>query len=291
MSPMNKNIRWGLKRGLKWALEGAMTYSGLSFLYSKSAYFRNGLRILTYHRVQDEPEDSFAVSRNHFEFHMKYLADNYRVMDLMDAAHKIASGKPLEPRSVCVTFDDGYCEYNRFVGETLNRLGLTATFFIITGIVDGELEANSGKYLDWEGVKDLFSAGFSIGSHTVSHPSLSALEGSELEKELAHSYQRLKSELGRSEIGLSYPYGTMRDFNSGVMETSKEIGYAYGVTAINGLNQPFSGIFNLKRTTLTRGDGPGSFRMIMNGALDPWVLVDRYGYMVQRPFETGLGKR
>ncbi len=291
MSPIYKNMRWGLKRGLKWALEGGMTYSGLSFLYSKSAYFRNGLRILTYHRVQDEPEDSFAVSRKHFESHMEYLADNYRVIDLMEASGMISSGVSLEPRSVCVTFDDGYSEYNQYVGEILSRLGLTATFFIITGIVDGELEANSEKYLDWEGVKELFRAGFSIGSHTVTHPSLGSLDSTKLEKELAHSHKRLKSELGAVEIGLSYPYGTMRDFNSKIAEKARDVGYKYAITAINGLNQPFSHIYAMRRTTLTRGDGERSFKMIMNGSLDPWVLVDKYGYILQRPFETGLGKR
>lgn len=283
-------MRWLVKRGAKWGLEGFMTLSGLSWALSKTRHFQEGLRILTYHRVLDEPMDSFAVSSKDFRAHMKFLADNYHVMDLLEATERISRGRSFEKGSVCVTFDDGYVEYQRWAAPLLKDLGVPATFFIITGIAGKGPGYDKDIYMDWEGVGELWNKGFSIGSHTVNHRSLGALGETELQDELAGSYETIRSELGAVRIGLSYPYGTLRDFNSKVASRAKEIGYSYAVTAVNGLNGIHSDPFTLRRTTLTRGDGLKTFKMIMNGALDPWLLVDKYGYGVQRQYETGLGR-
>jgi peptidoglycan/xylan/chitin deacetylase (PgdA/CDA1 family) len=290
MKSSSKAIRWALKRSLKWGLEGAMTFSGLSRAYSGTERFRRGLRILTYHRILDDPGDSFTVTGRDFEDHMNYLRDNHNVMDLLEASKILSSRASFEPSSVCITFDDGYQEYSRFVGPTLSKLNLTATFFIITGIADMEMENRSGTYMDWKEIKELQESGFSIGSHTMSHRSLGSLDLDEAHRELQNSLERIRSELNTQEVGLSYPYGTMRDFNSLIASKAESSGYSYAVSAINGMNGAGSDIYRLRRTSLTRGDGLGTFKMIMRGALDPWVLVDRLGYMFQRPYETGLGQ-
>src|SRR5262249_32902793 len=49
--------------------------------------------------------------------------------------------------------------------------------------------------------------GFSIGSHTVTHPELAALPPEEARYEIVHSRQLLEARLGRPVTTFCYPFG------------------------------------------------------------------------------------
>ncbi|MCX5862002.1 MAG: polysaccharide deacetylase family protein [Deltaproteobacteria bacterium] len=275
--------RWIVKRGLKWAVEWGMACSGLGFIYRRTPRFRNGYRILTYHKISKKPSDSHGLSTVHFEEHMKFLADTYPVIGLGDLVKRLIEGPVPEKHSVAVTFDDGYHECGAVVRKVLDRFGIPATFFVITGILDENFPPQQGPYLTWQGVRELHSAGFSIGSHATHHVSLGDLELPAVQNELCNSWSRLLEELGTPASGLAYPYGTMRDFSPAIADIARKVGYQYAVTAIHGLNQPACDPFTLRRTTITAGDGLSTFRRILKGDLDPWALVDRWAYRLQRP--------
>jgi peptidoglycan/xylan/chitin deacetylase (PgdA/CDA1 family) len=283
--------RWMLKRTLKWAAELGMKASGASFVYRRTKGFREGLRILTYHKIRDEPEDSYTVTTAHFRHHMAYLADHYNVVDLAESVEELAAGKPPAPNSIAVTFDDGYKEYVGEVSEILRSHCIPATFFLITGILDKDGEAPGGPFLSWKDVRDMSDAGLSMGSHTNSHTSLGEMALERVREELELSRIRIMEELGRAPAGLSYPYGTLRDFSPQIASIAADCGYQFAVTGINGLNHAQCNPYLLRRTSLTAGDGPGTFRMILNGCLDIWQVVDKWGYRLQRPYETDLGKQ
>ncbi len=283
-------FRRALKRGLKWAVEWGTALSGAGFLYCRSRTFRSGHRILTYHRVADTPQDSYTVRTDHFREHMAFLSDRFRVMDLMELVKELHEGGDSWGQSVAVTFDDGYLETATSVREILDRYSIPATIFLITGILDRDGQAPGGPYLTWDHARDLRAAGFSIGSHTVTHRSLGELNPSEIEKELETSRNRIAQELGSPPQGLSYPYGTVRDFSPRIAEAARKAGYQYAVTAIHGLNHAGCDPLTLRRTSLGQGDGPRTFRMILRGSLDPWVLVDRWGYRFQRVYDTEMGR-
>ncbi|MCX5873102.1 MAG: polysaccharide deacetylase family protein, partial [Deltaproteobacteria bacterium] len=158
-----------------------------------------------------------------------------------------------------------------------------ASFFVITGVLDEKQKQRRPEYLSWEQVKDLKRGGFHIGSHTVTHRSLGNLTPQEVELELKESFDRLQTELGTPPDGLSYPFGTLRDFSETVVSIARSCRYPYAVTAIHGLNHRGCDLFQLQRTTITAGDGLKTLKMIMKGDLDPWLFVDRWGYRLQRP--------
>jgi peptidoglycan/xylan/chitin deacetylase (PgdA/CDA1 family) len=279
--------RWALKRATKWAMEWGMTLSGAGALYRRTAGFRRGYRILTYHGISDSPESSFALKTGHFRDHMAYLADHHEVVGLAELFRRISDGhtlldEPAVPPAVAVTFDDGYKEMYTVVCEILERHRIPATFFVITDTLDRE----DRRYISWDEARAMARAGFSIGSHTVSHRSLGALSPKEVAQELETSRDRIAHELGAPPEGLSYPYGTLRDFSDTIARTAADSGYQYAVTAVHGLNHPGCDPFVLRRTSLTAGDGLRTFRMILNGCLDPWFLVDRLAYRWQRSYKT-----
>jgi peptidoglycan/xylan/chitin deacetylase (PgdA/CDA1 family) len=202
----------------------------------------------------------------------------------------IAGTKP-DPHTVAITFDDGYAEGSTFVREILEQYGIPATFFVVTGFLDQPHEPHGGPFMTWDQVRQLAAAGFEIGSHTVTHRSLGRLTREEVEKELARSRQRLVEELGHAPEGLSYPYGTVRDFSAAIAQQARQAGYGYAVTAIHGLNHAGCDPFVLRRTSMMAGDGLRTFRLILNGNRDPWVLVDRWGYRAQRVYDVPMGEK
>lgn len=281
--------RWAAKRALKWALEWGMALSGLGRLYRRSSRFQTGYRILTYHQVVERPQTSHALETHHFRSHMAYLADHYPVIGLSELVRGLVQGCPPEPGAVAVTFDDGYKEAHT-LAEILLRRHVPATFFVITGVLDNDprMIASQGPFMNWDDVRALISAGFSVGSHTVTHRSLCEIPATDAEQELSVSRMRIGEETGRFPAALSYPYGTMQDVSQAIGAAAEKVGYEYAVTALHGMNHAMCDPFLLRRTTLTAGDGPSTFRMILGGHLDPWALVDRWAYRLQGVRETGL---
>ncbi|AFM23502.1 putative xylanase/chitin deacetylase [Desulfomonile tiedjei DSM 6799] len=263
-----------------------MTLSGAGMLYRASAAYRNGFRILTYHGVEDDPTDSYSIKSDHFRYHMAYLSDHYRVIDMSEYVECLNTGHDSGPNTIAVTFDDGYRESCTTVAEILQRHNIPATFFLVTDILDNGPPNPGREFLSWSEARAMVSAGFSFGSHTVSHRSLATLTSDQVVEELVTSGKRIEEELGVRPIGISYPYGTVRDIPSDIAAQASRAGYSYGVTALHGLNRIGLNPFLLRRTSITAGDGPRTFRMILKGNLDPWCVVDKWGYRLQRQYDS-----
>src|SRR5690349_11440107 len=114
--------------------------TGFYSVFRKIAPSRQ-LAILRYHAVcaldAGYADPGICVTPAAFEQHVQYLAANYRVLSLPDAATTIARGESLPPNAVAITFDDGYAD-NLDAARTLARHGLTATFYLTAGcLADG----------------------------------------------------------------------------------------------------------------------------------------------------------
>lgn len=276
------NSRWIAKRLLKWAIEYGSCFSGLAALYRTTQYYEGSYRILTYHKITDSPKTSHDVETKHFVEHLRILSGEFNVLGLTELVNQSVIGKRPDPLSVAITFDDGYAELSGCVAETLEKFNLDATFFVVTGYVDGSINSDKGPYVTWDDLRTLDKAGFSIGSHSVSHVSMSDLASDRLDFELCHSFDRICDELGREPCGFSYPYGTMRDFSAATRDAVILAGYPWAVTAIHGVNPPAFDRYSLKRINMTCGDGAQTFRLIMKGCLDAWGIIDHIGYRFQR---------
>lgn len=96
------------------------------------------LVILAYHRVlpRMDPLLDGVLDEATFDWQMSLLAERFTVLPLTEAATRLAAGS-LPPRAVCITFDDGYADNFNVALPILTKHGLTATFFIATGYLDG----------------------------------------------------------------------------------------------------------------------------------------------------------
>lgn len=73
-----------------------------------------------------------------------------------------------------------------------------------------------------------------IGAHSVSHASLSALTEAEQAHELGASRRRLEELLGKPVEVFSYPFGTRSDYNAVTVRLCREAGFRKAATAFPG---------------------------------------------------------
>ena len=143
--------------------------------------------------------------------------------------------EPSKHRAVALTFDDGAANLAEVAAPILSEWQAPATVFLTTGRIGGNnqwpgqsQEVPELDMLTWDGARSLVSAGWKVGSHTVSHPDLRLLDDSALEEELLRSKDIIRKELGSDPEGFAYPYGY---FDRRVMDFVKAH-YRYAVTTV-----------------------------------------------------------
>ena len=96
------------------------------------------LSILIFHRVHAAPDPLFPhePDATRFDAMMRYVSKTYRVLTLGQAVGHL-NRDTLPPRSLVITFDDGYADNAEVALPILQRYGLRATFFVSTGFLDG----------------------------------------------------------------------------------------------------------------------------------------------------------
>lgn len=108
------------------------------------ALLRQDLRILAYHRVLTLPDpDAFdfdleliSASAEQFREQMQLVKRNFHPMRLGDVVAALDAEERLPADTVVVTFDDGYDDNYHVAYPILRELGVPATFFVSTGLVD-----------------------------------------------------------------------------------------------------------------------------------------------------------
>ncbi len=105
---------------------------------------RPSAAILMYHSVMDDPSRESQTlggiihSTAVFTRQMELLAREFVPISLDDLLSALANGRPLRPRSVVVTFDDGYADNLEVATPILNRVGVPATFYITVNCVESD---------------------------------------------------------------------------------------------------------------------------------------------------------
>src|SRR5262245_25581372 len=106
---------------------------------------------------------------------------------------------------VAFTFDDGpNPETTPQVIDALERYSVPATFFIVTQRIAGKHGEKARELLQRE-----LDAGFLVGSHTVTHPSLKHAAGELLTREVDASIKALAAQAGRPIGMFRPPYGSL----------------------------------------------------------------------------------
>jgi len=96
------------------------------------------LSVLIFHRVLAQPDPLFPGELDlvRFDAICAWLKAWFNVLPLDDAVRRWRD-RTLPSRAAAITFDDGYADNHDLALPILRHHGLTATFFIATGYLDG----------------------------------------------------------------------------------------------------------------------------------------------------------
>ncbi|MFD7402978.1 polysaccharide deacetylase family protein [Streptomyces sp. NPDC059866] len=225
--------------------------------------------ILMYHAVATDPNDAtraLSVTPDAFARQMAVIDGlGLTPVTTADLAARWRTGRrPLPPRPVLVTFDDGYEGVHRHALPVLAKHGFPATLFVSTGWLRGAYDTGGGldRMLDWDQVRQLADAGVEIGGHSHSHPQLDQLDDDALRFELTRCRDIVAGELGALPVSFAYPYGYS---SRRVRQEVRATGYAQALAVGNGLARRHQGPYALRRVTVRRSTGLEEFERLVEG--------------------------
>jgi peptidoglycan/xylan/chitin deacetylase (PgdA/CDA1 family) len=208
-----------------------------TFLYAKAQYV---VPIIMYHKIDGNSATSrLSVSPENFKRQMCFLKNQrYNVVKLEDLADMVKKNK-FPPKTIAITFDDGYENNYTDAYPVLKEIGLPATIFIIPTMI------GTDDYLTWDQVIEMSESGLiTIGSHSLSHPWLPDQAEQILDSEIRGSKRAIESHLQKEINTFCYPLG---GFNKNVKEKVIKAGYKIAVATNPGKRYPKHDLFVMKR--------------------------------------------
>ena len=229
--------------------------------------------ILMYHSVSSDETSSLSVSLENFSRQMEFLkANNYSVISLDELVSQIKKGKRFTPRTVAITFDDGFEDNYLNAFPTLAKHDMPAIIFLITGYV-GTREG----YLKWDQVRLMMENGIDFGGHTRNNVYLPAVkEISRLWEEVAGCKKDIETATGKKANFFCYPTG---GFTEKTKLAVKKAGYEGACTTNRGFDRYNRDVYELNRVKITDSDmnKPFHFRAKLSGCYNIFRRL-RSGY-------------
>jgi peptidoglycan/xylan/chitin deacetylase (PgdA/CDA1 family) len=234
--------------------------------------------ILAYHSIA-EIRSPLCVSPQLFAVQMEWLKGNARVVPLGEVAESVVARRPLPPRTVVLTFDDGFADFTSAAAPVLLRLGLPATVFLPTAFCGGRNDWRGQPawvapqpLLAWSDVQLLAAQGFAFGAHSRTHPDLTRIPPEIAEAEIVGSRREIEEHTGKAAEFFCYPYGA---WNSSVREmVSRHFRGACSTAA--GSVQAGADPFALPRVDAHYLRSRNLFERLFTPALDAYVGLRRW---------------
>lgn len=217
--------------------------------------------ILTYHSISNPPKNSkiksISINKYRFKAHMLILKIlGYTAVSMQELVPYLQGKK--QGKVVGLTFDDGYLDNYIHALNFLQRLNFTATCYVVTKVI--------GKHNVWDipnqvakkpmmSVAELqqwLSAGFEIGSHTLTHANLNDCDTKQQMLEIIDSKQQLSKLLNTEIISFCFPYGK---FNNTTLAIVQQAGYTNATTTIRGIATTEHDLYLLPRINIARRTG------------------------------------
>jgi peptidoglycan/xylan/chitin deacetylase (PgdA/CDA1 family) len=205
--------------------------------------------VLMYHSVNPTPAAGrmLTVSVETFRRQMHFLkAHRYNVIPLEELAALVKEKKKIPPRTLALTFDDGYVDNYTYAFPILKQYALPATLFIIVN----EVGRAQNDRLNWGQIKEMQSSGLvTIGSHTMGpEPLINLKSEADVKNEIFSSKKALEYALGRDVRAFSYPEGK---FNGKIRQLVIDAGYTLAVATSPGKQFPGDDVYLLKRLRIS----------------------------------------
>ncbi len=223
--------------------------------------------ILMYHHVEPSPVESpYRVSASKFEDEIRLLHDwQYTPISTTMLVRAITKGVSLPPRPIIITFDDANEDNYTIAFPIMKKYGFTGVLYLPYDYI------GTPNYLTVDQVKEMISAGWEIGSHTLTHPTaFLTLSDDQLRSEIVDSRAQLEDLFGVPVLTFAYPFG---DASAAAIDYVHFAGYiaAMGATGFSW-TQGKGNLFVLQRCEIKGSDDAKSFTRFLPWLGDPSFL-------------------
>lgn len=197
--------------------------------------------IFMYHNVAEAPRHlkvyrSLYVSPGRFARQMRLLQRlGYRGVSMSDAMPYLRGER--QGKVAVVTLDDGYLDNLHAALPVLQRLGFTATVYMVSGCIgrhnvwDAQKLGIEKPLMNLAELRQWRAGGMEVGAHTRSHPHLTGCSDAALREEIGGCKRELEDLLGEAVPQFCYPYG---DVDDRVADVVREAGYTAATSTRRG---------------------------------------------------------
>ncbi len=203
--------------------------------------------ILMYHYISVPPRNADRIRRDLslppdlFREHLEYLSSHgYHTITLEELALHLLEGKPLPPKPIILTFDDGYRDNYENAFPLLREYHFKGVFFVITDFVT----KRSPRYMSWKQLREMVDAGMEIESHTRNHTDMRGRSVDYLVWQALGSKEAIEAHLGLTPRFVSWPSGK---YDQRAIQVFRSAHFWGGVTERQGTLQDSGHMFELER--------------------------------------------
>ena len=219
---------------------------------------------LMYHHIEDPPPGADAVRRDlsvspkDFEKQLAYLRqEGYESITLNDLTLHLTVGKPLPPKPIILTFDDGYANAYTDAFPLLQRYGFVGTFFLISEPMD----AGDPNFLSWAEVEEMYAAGMSFEPHSYNHPDMRNRGFDFVVFQILAPKEAIEARTGEPCRFFAYPAGRYDQFVIAVLRSAHFWG---AVLPEQGATHTADELLTLRRVRVHGGDDLSACIRILN---------------------------
>jgi peptidoglycan/xylan/chitin deacetylase (PgdA/CDA1 family) len=217
-----------------------------------------GLRVLLYHNVSaDGRRDDLTVSSSQLEEQFQYLQQaGYTSIGFSDLIAYCDQSKPLPPKPVLVTFDDGFRNNATIAYPLAKKYGIKINLFVVPLFIRAG-GYRSNPCLQPDDLEELDPSLVEVGLHSYAHANYAKLHPAEIANDIERCLYTM-DEMGISyQPCLAYPFGAFpkrqREAQDKLFEILQEKGIRLAFRIGNSRNFIQSCFFSTSITGLKDG--------------------------------------
>ena len=226
-----------------------------SFVFANSEEYIK-VPIIMYHSILKDPARSnkYTITPAVLEEDLKYIkADGYETITISDLISYVYADKPLPPKPIILTFDDGHYNNYGYLYPLLEKYDMKAVISIVGSYTDKFSETNEANlnysYLRWKDINELISSGrvefqnHTYNLHDNTHGRIGAKKkkgesDDEYKKILEEDINKLQNEFkentGYVPTCFTYPFGGISNSS---LDIIKELGFKASLSCEEGINK------------------------------------------------------
>ena len=234
-------------------------------------FHTSALPVIALHGIEPVPHSRYEISTGAFNFLLSTLKSHgYETITFYDLLNYFDNGKPLPPKPVIITSDDGYQSMYTNAFPILKKYGYKMTIFLITSYIGGSEDTRRSNEFDhdiegipqrpmliWPEIYQMSKYGCEFQSHTWSHGIIRNMPIESSLKELAQSKTDIEVHTGKSVFFVSWPHGATSDEVIALLPGAGYRGALYaggGIEDITSIN-----IYGMSRIPILREIPPEAY--------------------------------